>query len=437
MFDESYFITSLASLNEKVFNSYEELSKEETEYLDKLIDMMKVKTKTYSDLLSSAKKLGMYNNFKANELMNNDKEEALNHTVNRKLEDENMIANARRLVDENNMLKDYMFGYPANNYDVDPVEEDLRKLESQLPYMNNCGDSSTKTRGNYVMDSKEYEEKILNSVFKNLNVNENEYWGYITSGGTEGNFWGLRTGFELFPKGKLYFSTSTHYSVPKFVRLVDNKNNPSENINIFPNEEVPSLEDGRVNADILINRIVENYKKDKTPAIVLLNWGTTVVGAIYDVKYITSTLDKLGIPHYVHLDAALFGGIAKNQEDAPSIKDLNDLNVDSVSISLHKYIGSFMTNGVLICKRSVLDKKNNLQIEYTGQEDPTYLGSRSVLPFTTYYRIKKLYERTDSKQYKENIEFFKEYANEKGLEYQVHGNSNIFVVRINNSFCST
>lgn len=174
-----------------------------------------------------------------------------------------------------------------------------------------CGDSSPLTRGNYVMDSKVYEQKILDEMYKNLNVDKDEYWGYITSGGTEGNFWGIRTGFELYPNGRLYFSSQTHYSVPKYVRLVDNRKNPDESINIFDNTEIKSTKEGRIDVNELISEIVRNYEENKIPAILLLNWGTTVIGAVDDVKTITDKLKELNIPHYVHLDAALFGGIPK------------------------------------------------------------------------------------------------------------------------------
>ena len=92
-----------------------------------------------------------------------------------------------------------------------------------------------------------------------------------------------------------------------------------------------------------------------------------------------------------------------------------------------------MTNGVVICKKDVINRKSNLQIEYIGQEDPTYLGSRSLLPLTTYYKIFKAYNRALPNEYRENIEFFKECADERGLPYEIIGDSNIIIVTINNS----
>lgn len=87
----------------------------------------------------------------------------------------------------------------------------------------------------------------------------------------------------------------------------------------------------------------------------------------------------------------------------------------------------------LFVKKDVLNRKNNLQIEYIAQEDPTYLGSRSVLPLTTYYKTLKAYNRALPNEYRENIEFFKKCADEKELPYEVLEDSNIIIVTINNS----
>ncbi len=427
------YLKHLKRWNEKIFEGDGTLNPIDEKEVDTLIKWIEMQKKYLDFYQFEFEKVKMYNSQKSDLLKVTNPSEAKETIISRASEDERIIDEAKSLVKENEILRDYMFGYPANLFRPDPIEKRLREEEARLPYMNNCGDSSPETRGNYVMDSKVYEQKILNIMYDNLNVKKEDYWGYITSGGTEGNFWGIRTGFELYPQGRLYFSSSTHYSVPKYVRLVDNKQNPESNVNIFKNTEIESNIDGTINAEKLIQEIVSNYSKDKTPAILVLNWGTTVVGAVDNVKYITDKLNELGIPHYVHLDAALFGGIPKNQTNAPSIKDLDSLGVDSVSISLHKYIGSNMTNGVLICKKDILKRKNNLQIEYIGQEDPTYLGSRSVLPLTTYYKMLKLYERTFSEEYENNIEFFKKCADEKGLPYEIIGNSNIIVVNIYNS----
>jgi hypothetical protein len=46
-------------------------------------------------------------------------------------------------------------------------------------------------------------------------IDQDEYWGYITNCGTEGNLHGILVGRENLPDGVLYASRETHYSVFK------------------------------------------------------------------------------------------------------------------------------------------------------------------------------------------------------------------------------
>ena len=50
-------------------------------------------------------------------------------------------------------------------------------------------------------------------------IDEEEYWGYITTCGTEGNLHGILTGRENLPEGILYASQESHYSVFKAARM--------------------------------------------------------------------------------------------------------------------------------------------------------------------------------------------------------------------------
>lgn len=130
-----------------------------------------------------------------------------------------------------------------------------------------------------------------------------------------------------------------------------------------------------------------------------MTWGTTKTGATDDVAEIIKRLNALNIPHYIHLDAAMYGGIPKNQINAPILPDLKNLDVDSVSVSLHKYIGSHTVNSVVISK----NKPECDVVDYIGMTDTTTAGSRSFAPFSTMQRIiekaKNLSEKYGAKIY--------------------------------------
>ena len=331
-------------------------------------------------------------------------------------EDSEYIAKVDRYYADNLKKRKYMFGYPANMEDYSYTTSYLRHLESKMYLMNNCGDPYQK--GNYGMDSKSTEKKIISLVAENFGVAKGEYWGYITSGGTESNFWGIREGFNRFQKGKLYFSEDTHYSVEKYVF-------DGENCERYPYEKIAVDKYGRISAERLFEVVERDRKNGVNGAIVVLTWGTTCRGAIDEVKRITDGLRERGIEYYCHLDAAHFGGIAKNQTDAPTLERLSELGVDSVAVSMHKFMGTARVNGVLLA----LNRRDRPIIDYIGQEDSTLLGSRDYLPFSTYQRAREMLLRRDSGHYSANIRYFEDKLRELGVEFERFENSNTFVIK--------
>ena len=330
-------------------------------------------------------------------------------------EDSEYISRVDRYYANNLQKRKYMFGYPANMEDYSYTTSYLRHLESKMYLMNNCGDPYQK--GNYGMDSKSTEKKIISLVAENFGIADGDYWGYITSGGTESNFWGIREGFNRFPGGKLYFSEDTHYSVEKYVF-------DGENSERYPYEKIAVDEFGRISAEKFFEVVKKDHKNGINGAIVVLTWGTTCRGAVDEVKKITDGLKSLGIDYYCHLDAAHFGGIAKNQIDAPKVEALSDLGVDSIAVSMHKFMGTARVNGVLLA----LSRRDRPIIDYIGQEDSTFLGSRDYLPFSTYQRSREMLLRRESGHYVENVRYFEEKLLQNKLYFERFEKSNTFVI---------
>jgi histidine decarboxylase len=267
------------------------------------------------------------------------------------------------------------------------------------------------------MDSKSTEKKIISLVAENFGVAKGEYWGYITSGGTESNFWGIREGFNRFQKGKLYFSEDTHYSVEKYVF-------DGENCERYPYEKIAVDKYGRISAEKLFEVVERDRKNGVNGAIVVLTWGTTCRGAIDEVKRITDGLRERGIEYYCHLDAAHFGGIAKNQKNAPYVEGLCELGVDSVAVSMHKFMGTARVNGVLLA----LTRRDRPVIDYIGQEDSTLLGSRDYLPFSTYQRAREMLLRREPEHFCENVLYFDGKLREARVAFERFGLSNTFII---------
>ena len=318
------------------------------------------------------------------------------------------------LKEQKNSQTNYMFGYPANMMDESGVVSYLRWIESQLYYINSCG--TPYSHGNYRMSNPSTELNIISKIMENLKLNAEEYWGYITTGGTEGNIWGIREGFNKFSDGKLYFSEESHYSVSKAASMFG-KNR----------YKIISSINGSINKEELLNSIVLDSNSKDYGAILLFNYGSTALGSIDDVKWIKEKLLEKNIPHYIHLDAALYGGIPTNQLNAPSnnLQEILKLGIDSISISLHKYIGIPKTNGILLAKSQI----NNNFIEYIGQNDVTLCGSRDYLPYTTLQKIKELYDRSNENDYYDNVKYFEKLLNDNNISYEKGDkNGNIFII---------
>lgn len=182
--------------------------------------------------------------------------------------------------------------------------------------------------------------------------------------------------------------------------------------------------DGTIDYKELCNQIKYHWDKDKRPAIVIMTWGTTIYGSIDEVNKIIKFLKNKKIDYYIHLDAAFYGGIPKNQIHAPIINNLAELDIDSISVSLHKFIGNSLVSGVVLKLKNM---GNNNYVTYIGQCDSTFLGSRSILPFSTYQRVNEILNRSNKNEYFSNIKYFKDGLNRANIPYKNEKNSNIFL----------
>ncbi|KAK4490506.1 hypothetical protein RD792_001186 [Penstemon davidsonii] len=251
----------------------------------------------------------------------------------------------------------HYLGYPANQNCNDYVA-----LSSLLKFhINNIGDPF-KESGNGV-HSKKFEIGVLDWFARLWNIEKDAYWGYVTSGGTEGSLHGLLLGRELLPLGILYSSKDSHYSIPKIARMYR-----------MDFETIASLESGEMDCNDLKSKLIIN--KDR-PAIINVNIGTTFKGAVDNLDLVLQTLEDCGFSHdqfYIHCDAAIYGIIAPllDQGHIYTFKK----PIGSVSISGHKFLGSPMPCGIQMTRKSYRNILSN-KVEYIDTIDNTISGSRN------------------------------------------------------------
>lgn len=360
-------------------------------------------------------------------------------------EDDAAIKKAKKFIQQKQKIREYLFGYPINLSQDSALIHYLRNLETKLCLINNCGD--TYEEGNFSLESKTaYEQPILNKLYQHLGlalpkikvierrakdgtkeklVDYQGPWGYITPGGSESNKWGITNGLRKYPHAVVYYSKAAHYSVPKAVKTTINTGKRIYTINYVESELISTQPNSeKINVEELISKVKNNWVLDRKPAVILLTWGTTKTGAMDDVVEISKRLQSLRIAHYIHLDAALYGGIAKNQKGAPVLPDMKQAGIDSVSISLHKYFNSNQVNSVVIAKQRPLYE----YVDYIGMEDSTISGSRSFSPFSTLQRITEILGRKTPDNYIKNVLFFDNLLRKQGIKFCRETHSNIFVI---------
>ena len=267
---------------------------------------------------------------------------------------------------EDNM--ESFLGYPCNG------KFDYRPLYPFLDYpLNNVGDPFVSS--NFTLNTHAIEREVIN-IFQNLTgADPKETWGYCTNGGTEGNMYGLFLAREVYPKGIVYFSEETHYSVNKIIKCLN-----------IDSVQVKATPEGEMDLEHLNQLLIKN--KDK-PAIMVCNVGTTMTGAIDNLEGIKKSLKKNGIDEsYIHADAALSGMILPfvKKPGAWSFRS----GVDSISVSGHKMIGSPIPCGIVLAKSKNIGHISQ-EVEYVGSKDTTIPGSRNAIsPVFLWYQLKKL-----------------------------------------------
>ena len=247
-------------------------------------------------------------------------------------------------------------GYPLN-----PKMRDNGILCEFLQYtLNNIGDPFKES--NYQLNSFEFEREVI-AFFQNVFNAPKESYGYVTSGGSEGNLYGIANGLKRLPNAKVVYSKDAHYSVRKACELLRVKH-------------------GNNNIEII---------NEKDGVILVATYGTTFTGELEDYQEQLKYLNDNNIPHYIHCDMALYGSFCPFLPEGlkpPFIPSFQD--IDSLSISGHKFFAVGLPCGVVLTKEPMSGRL----VEYTGCHDNTLLGSRSgFAALFFWYRIQQFLER--------------------------------------------
>lgn len=231
------------------------------------------------------------------------------------------------------------------------------------------------------LEVKDIEREVIEIMSRYLCGDKKHVTGYVTSGGTEGNFvslwWARRklAGSTLGgkPPVLIYTEQSSHYSIAKIGEQLG--------LQCLP---VCAAESGSMAISDFVACLDELLSRDPDrKVIVAANIGTTLHGAIDDISAIKTILVDRQVDHCIHADAALLGMVLPVLQPFGGVANIfRDLGIDTMAISGHKFLGTPLACGMVLADRNFLQQafQQDTSVEYAGYiEDITFSGCRSGL----------------------------------------------------------
>ena len=258
--------------------------------------------------------------------------------------------------------KEQQLGYPISQISNQGI--DFSPLSRFRGYaINNVGGPSTSSQ--MQSNTHDFELGVLRWFCELWELDEEEMWGYISTGGTESNLQGLFVARECFPDGILYTSDQTHFSVYKAATLLK-----------LQTIIIGTSEKGEIIYDELQRQLEQNVDHS---AILNVNYGTTMFGAIDKPELVVDCLHRAGYSDkrfYIHVDAALSGIYVPLIKNGAPILSFRKLPISSSAISGHKFLGLPFPAGVIIIRRKFVENLGK-DIEYIFTKDLTLTCSRN------------------------------------------------------------
>ena len=264
-------------------------------------------------------------------------------------------------------LKNNVLGYPLN---MKALPEEFFAWRRQLRKVG-IGDFGYNNVGNPFHDSAipfnthDLERETILRFAKVYGFSPEDTWGFLSHSGTDSNMHGMYMGRTLLKARtgripKCYFTRESHYSIQILRDLLG-----------LEAVCVETSPDGGMDPEALERKLAEHRD---SPALVVATLGTTFKGAIDPVDRLREVLQDTA--HYLHLDAALFGGYLAHTSRAHEVKyrDANNPSAkryDSIAVSCHKFFGFPSPAGLFITAKTVYDEFNVL---YSRIHDPEYIG---------------------------------------------------------------
>lgn len=265
-------------------------------------------------------------------------------------------------------------GYPMNFHEIAELAE-LRNLNSRNFICNNCGDPFNQAEPGWRSNTFKTEARLMKQLMEPWGGTEENCWGYLTTGGTEGVMKGVSAGARRLSlthqRVLMIFCSQAHYSISKAVHMLsgERSGNKGSIATVPPNVK------GEMRLDKLEEIVAAAPMLGVDAILCVCTIGTTFMGANDDVRGIRKILAAHGYSGdkvYMHLDAALNGGWWHLDPSTPKYQLGSDF--ESLSISGHKWYGGFIGGSVYILKGEGLAEGK--MVKYVKMVDKMISGSR-------------------------------------------------------------
>ena len=266
-------------------------------------------------------------------------------------------------------LDENVFNTSGGFLDVSPL------LKSFIANPNNIGCHTLGKSEEAFKGSQELEKEVIRvlavDIFK---AEEEEYDGYIATGGTEANIqalWIYRNKFKkdfnaTLDEMVILSSEDTHYSVHKGSNLlsVDTVSIPVN----FDSREIIIEE-----LDTIVKDLISEGKKY---FMVISNMATTMFGSVDNPDIYANILLKHNVEFRIHIDGA-FGGFIYPISNKKSTINFQNPHVSSITIDAHKMLQAPYGTGVFLCRKNIIENVLTKEAQYVDGMDLTIVGSRS------------------------------------------------------------
>ncbi len=288
-----------------------------------------------------------------------------------------------------------VLGLPASYLDTEvfyqdaPFLKDAPFLSALIANPNHIGchtlsESEDAFRGTHKIE-KELIELCAQQIFEG---GEEEFDGYVASGGTEANIqamWILKNYYVTEFKAKpneiaVVYSEDAHYSMPKGAALLSlNK--------VVTKVDVDTR---KITRESVIEGIENAKSQGVKYFIVIMNMSTTMFGSVDDIDEITGWLDELDTEYKVHIDGA-FGGYIYPFATDKSRYTFRNKKIQSFTLDGHKMLQSPYGTGLYLTRKGFMEYALTEEANYVKGKDYTLIGSRSGANAIAVWMIMRTY----------------------------------------------